>query len=87
MAKGMRTSYLHAGSPPRFPTKQGSITNGVVSPLNPSSPTNGIDENRLTVRSASTSKMITTLQKEMDAIKTSSEAARAAAGILLEMID
>ena len=32
-------------------------------------------------------KMITTLQKEMDAIKTSSEAARAAAGTLLETTD
>jgi hypothetical protein len=79
----MRTSYLHAGSPPRFPTRQGNSITNVVSPLNPS-PTNGVDENRLTVRSASTSKMITTLQKEMDAIKTSSEAARAAAGILPE---
>ena len=78
----MRTSYLHPGSPPRFPTKLGNgiTTNNVVTPLDPSSPTNGVDENRLTVRSASTSKMITTLQKEMDAIKTSSEAARAAAG-------
>ena len=82
----MRTSYLHANSPPRFPTKH-NMTNNAVSPLNPSSPMNGVDENRLTVRSASTSKMITTLQKEMDAIKTSSEAARAAAGTLLETTD
>ena len=75
----MRTSYLHANSPPRFPSKQ---LNGSSSPSLPSSPTNDIDENRLTVRSTSTSRMITTLQKEMDALKTSSEAARAAAGIL-----
>jgi hypothetical protein len=79
IARGMRTSYLHSNSPPRIPSKQ---SNGSSSPLAPSSPTNGIDESRLTVRSASTSRMITTLQKEMDALKSSSEAARAAAGIL-----
>ena len=77
LAKGMRQSYLHANTPPRHPSKQ------PVSPLN-SSPSansvNGADENHLSVRSPSTSRMITTLQKEMDALKSSSEAARAAAG-------
>lgn len=61
-------------SPPQFPTKQALG----VSPSTPA--TNGVDENRLGVRSPSTSKMITSLQKEMDALKGSSEAARAAAG-------
>lgn len=61
-------------SPPQFPTKQALS----VSPSTPA--TNGVDENRLGVRSPSTSRMITSLQKEMDALKGSSEAARAAAG-------
>lgn len=74
MAKGMRSSYMAPNSPPQFPTKQALS----VSPSTPS--TNGVDENRLGVRSPSTSKMITSLQKEMDALKGSSEAARAAAG-------
>ena len=79
IARGMRTSYLHANSPPRFPSKQSTPSS--LTPLTPSSPTNnGVDENHLAVRSASTTRMITTLQKEMDALKTSSEAARAAAG-------
>jgi hypothetical protein len=74
MAKGMRSSYMAPNSPPQFPTKQALS----VCPSTPS--TNGADENRLGVRSPSTSKMITSLQKEMDALKGSSEAARAAAG-------
>jgi hypothetical protein len=79
----MRTSYLHANSPPRFPSKQATMS---VSPLSPSAPTNGVDENHLNVRSVSTTRMITTLQKEMDALKTSSEAARAAAGTLSPLL-
>jgi hypothetical protein len=74
MAKGMRSSYMAPNSPPQFPGKQALG----VAPSTPSA--NGVDENRLGVRSPSTSKMITSLQKEMDALKGSSEAARAAAG-------
>lgn len=77
MAKGMRSSYSYPSTPSRGPNK---VTNGSTSPLNASNATNGTDENRLAVRSPSTTRMITALQKEMDAIKTSSEAARAAAG-------
>ena len=58
-------------------------TGSSATPLSPTSPSangNGVDENRLGVRSPSTSKMINTLQMEMDALKASSEAARAAAG-------
>jgi hypothetical protein len=58
------------------PTKNGILSAKSPSPSSP----NGVDENRLGVRSPSTTRMITTLQKEMDTLKTSSEAARAAAG-------
>ena len=75
----MRNSYIHPNTPPRIPHKS---SHGNISPLNTSTTAaNGTDGNRLTVRSPSTSKMITTLQKEMDALKSSSEAARAAAGL------
>jgi hypothetical protein len=82
----MRSSYIHPNStPPRQVSRQPSRQFGASSPLtaSPASP-NG-DENRLAVRSSSTTKMISTLQKEMDAIKGSSEAARAAAGYLWEV--
>ena len=71
LAKGVRNTYLHSSTPPRKPSC------GNLSPLNAS--TNG-DENRFAVRSPSTSKMITSLQKEMDVLKSTSEAARASAG-------
>jgi hypothetical protein len=82
LARGMRTSYLHPSTPPRLPHKS---SNGNLSPLNTSNnaATNGTDENRLAVRSPSTSKMITFLQREMDTLKASSEAARGSAGSLL----
>ena len=78
----MRSSYLNTNndSSPRFPTKQNGISVTPLSPTSPSTNGNGVDENRLGVRSPSTSRMIHTLQKEMDALKASSEAARAAAG-------
>ena len=75
MAKGMRSSYMHPNSS-ASPTKNGILSTKSPSPSSP----NGVDENRLGVRSPSTTRMITSLQKEMDTLKTSSEAARAAAG-------
>src|ERR1700734_614440 len=75
MAKGMRSSYMHPNSP-ASPSKNGVLSTKAPSPSSP----NGVDENRLGVRSPSTTRMITSLQKEMDLLKTSSEAARAAAG-------
>jgi len=44
-----------------------------------SSPNGDRDENKLSARSPSTTRMITSLQKEMDVLKTSSVAAKASA--------
>jgi hypothetical protein len=64
-------------STPRITSKHSSST-----PLSLSTSPNGDgDENKLSARSPSTTRMINTLQKEMDALKGSSQAARAAAGI------
>jgi hypothetical protein len=81
----MRNSYIHPCTPPRFPHKQQQQQQQQQTPSTThtstlSPPTNGTSEDRLTVRSPSTSRMITFLQKEMDALRSSSEAARAAAG-------